>query len=68
MSFANIITQMRVSEGWTQGDLAGRVPCSPSLVSQWESGIRQPASAMLGRLADIFGCSVDELLGREARK
>ena len=50
--------------GMSQAELAKRVGVERSAVAKWESGKSLPQAAHLVKLAEIFGCSVDELLGR----
>ena len=36
-------------------------------VSGWETGYREPDLESLKRMADIFDCSIDELLGQKEK-
>lgn len=58
------IRQLREEREWRQADLAERLGVTASAVTQWERGQRVPDPAMLERIADTFGVSVDYLLGR----
>ena len=51
--------------GMSQAELAKRVGVERSAVAKWESGKSLPQAAHLVKLAEIFGCSVDEILGRK---
>ena len=64
MSFA----EMRKRAGISQVDLAKALGVTQSAVSQWEMGVTSPRQAMLLRLADVLGCTVDELLRGDAEK
>jgi transcriptional regulator with XRE-family HTH domain len=57
----------RRSRGLTQADVAPALGVSRSTVAQLESGMRALKAEELGRLADLFGCSPTELLGRSER-
>ena len=61
----NKIQEYRKRQKWTQEELAKRIGVERSAVAKWESGKSQPQTARLVALAEIFGCSVDELLGRK---
>lgn len=50
----------------TQEQLAERVGVSAQAVSKWENDLSCPDINLLPQLADIFGITVDELLGKEA--
>lgn len=60
----NKIREYRKQRKWTQDELAKRIGVERSAVAKWESGKSQPQAARLVALAEVFGCSVDELLGR----
>ena len=51
--------------GMSQAELANRVGVERSAVAKWESGKSLPQAAHLVKLAEIFGRSVDEILGRK---
>lgn len=46
------------------GQLGIKVGAAPTIVWQWEQGRHCPSALYLCRLADVFGCTVDDLLGR----
>ena len=50
----------------TQEQLAEKLGVTAQAVSKWENDQSCPDIAMLPQLAEIFGISTDELLGREA--
>lgn len=60
----NRIQEYRKQKKWTQEELARRLGVERSAVAKWESGKSQPQAARLVALAEIFGCTVDEILGR----
>lgn len=60
----NKIREYRKQQKWTQEELAKRLGVERSAVAKWESGKSQPQAARLVALAEIFGCTVDEILGR----
>ena len=60
----NKIREYRKQRKWTQEELAKRLGVERSAVAKWESGKSQPQAARLVALAEVFGCSVDEILGR----
>ena len=60
----NRIYEMRKNAGLTQADLAKALGVTDVAVSKWESGKQSPSSKTLSKLADFFGVSVDEVLGR----
>ena len=63
-----MIQKMRQRANIRQEDLAERLNIDRSTVAKWETGKATPRAALLPKLADILGCTVDELLrGGEAR-
>ncbi|MCQ5025489.1 helix-turn-helix domain-containing protein [Oscillibacter valericigenes] len=61
------IKELREAAGLTQRELAKRLGVSGPAVAQWETGENRPSTANLARLADVFDCSTDYILGRETR-
>ena len=48
----------------TQADLAEQLGISKSAISMYERGAREPELDLLQRMADLFGVSVNVMLGR----
>lgn len=61
---ARIIREKREALGLTQLELCKRLGIGTGQVYGWESGQHLPGAWSLCLLADEFGCTVDELLGR----
>lgn len=49
-------------------DIAPHIDVHPYTIGRWLSGDSEPGATALSRLADLFQCTVDELLGREVPK
>ena len=60
----NRIKELRKSKKLSQEQLAELVFVGQTAVSQWEKGKSFPSAETQGLLADVFGVSVDYLLGR----
>lgn len=58
------LKNLRKQRGITQRDLAKYLGVSISTFSGWETGVYEPDHAHLCKIADYFGVTVDELLGR----
>lgn len=61
------IKNRRLAMGLTQKQLAKKIGLNDSgggAISYWERGLYAPGAYSLCLLADAFGCTVDELLGR----
>lgn len=56
------LREMRQRAGLTQTELAKRMGVRANTVNQWESGIRHPDVMLAPKLADVLGCTLDELL------
>lgn len=63
--FANRLKELRSKYYWSQSQLAKRANVSKSLISSYENAERSPSIENLIKLADIFCCSTDYLLGIE---
>ena len=58
------IRARRLAMGVTQSELIEMMGRDGGQVSTWETGKFLPGAYSLCELADVFGCTVDELLGR----
>ncbi len=65
MNLNEFIRILRVQNNLTQRDLANKLNTTNSTICDWEKGRCEPSIYDLIKLADIFNCSVDYLLGRE---
>ena len=54
----------RKKHGYLQRTLSKELNLSASVISSYETGERTPSIQVLMELADLYGCSVDYLLGR----
>jgi transcriptional regulator with XRE-family HTH domain len=61
---AQRLKQLRLEKDLRQDQLAKLVHVEKSSISMYENDVRQPSYEVLLRYADIFGVSVDYLLGR----
>lgn len=64
MNLGNKINELRRSKNITQEALAAELGVTAAAVSKWEKGYTLPDILMLCALADYFGVTTDELLGR----
>lgn len=58
------IRKLRRSKNLTQTQLSGMLGVAQSTIVSWENGQRKPDIDSLMKMAEIFGVSTDELLGR----
>ena len=56
------IKGIRESKNLTQYDLAALIGVNRSSVAMWETGEAMPRADKLVKLAEILGCTVDDLL------
>ena len=63
MQIAKRIKELRIKKNMTQMNLADMIGVSYQAVSNWERGNAMPDISKLSELADIFECSIDDLLG-----
>lgn len=66
MNIAAALAAARINAGLTQTEAARRLGVDQSAVSFWESGKKHPRASMLVKIADLYCCSIDELMGRSA--
>ncbi len=61
MSIGNNIRNIRKEKGMTLQQIADIIGCSPQLISQYESGKRQPKLETKKKIADALGCEVSDI-------
>lgn len=64
MDFGKKINELRKSKNVTQDEMAAELGVTAAAVSKWENNYTLPDIMMLCALADYFGVTTDELLGR----
>ena len=60
------LKEIREARGITQRQAAIDLNMSPTVYNRYEKGLREPSNVVLIAIANYFGVSVDELLGRES--
>ncbi len=59
------IAELRRGHNMKQDELAEMLGVTPQAVSKWENGASMPDIALLPKIAEIFGVSIDELFGTD---
>lgn len=60
----NTIASERTRMGLSQSQLAEKMGRQRSTIARWESDPLSLSGSVLCELSDMFGCSIDYLLGR----
>ena len=68
MSIGEIIKEKRKQLGLSQRALAKKLGVPNVSLAKWECGMHIPNIYALWDLADFFGCTIDELCGRDPTK
>jgi len=63
LKFGESLKQLRQRRGLRQEDVAKMVGVERPTVANWERGTKQPGLETLIRLGQLFGVSLDELVG-----
>ena len=58
------IKNLRESKKLTQEELASKMNVERSTIAMWETGKAVPRTERLPQLAEVLGCSVDDLFKR----
>ncbi|HEY3368265.1 MAG TPA: helix-turn-helix transcriptional regulator [Symbiobacteriaceae bacterium] len=58
------LIELRKAAGLSQEELAERLGIIRSRLGNYELGDREPEFALMNRIADFFGITLDELVGR----
>lgn len=64
MAFVPHFKAARTARSITQADAAERIGIATSTLSKWENGETEPLASQLDAMADVYGVSVDQLMGR----
>ncbi len=62
MKITNNVKKLRQAAGMTQADLAARLGITTPSITKWEKGRSNPDLPNAFRLAEIFECSVSEIV------
>lgn len=62
----NRVKELRIAAKMTQADLAKQLDITTPSITKWEQGRSNPEISNAFKLADIFGVTLDYLLGRSA--
>ena len=61
--FRDNLRQRRRAANLSQKDLGDKLNVVQATIANWEKGRNEPSIAMLTKLADIFDCTLDDLVG-----
>lgn len=67
-TFGEILKSKRKANNWTQSELAKKLGTHQNMIALYERNKVNPTLFILTDLADIFECSLDELVGRVSPK
>lgn len=59
----NNIRVFRETAGLNQTELASLIGISSKTIARYETGLREPRSSDLLRIAKVLGCTTDDLIG-----
>ena len=68
VDFGEKIRHLRCGMGLTQVEISERLHISKAMISSYETGIRLPSYSVLMEFAQLFGVTVDYLLGFDRLK
>ena len=68
VDFGNTLKTLRLRENMTQAQLAQKLGLTKSVISAYETGLRQPSYDVLIHISKIFKVSTDYLLGVESQQ
>lgn len=63
-TFSGRLLQLRKSKGLSQESVAKEAGITSRTYQRYESGEREPVVSVLIRMADLYGVSIDYLVGR----
>lgn len=62
-----VISQKRIESGATQAEAAKKLGVAQNTLCQYETGARRVPAALLPRMAQLYGCTIEELYGLKAQ-
>lgn len=62
MTLQDKIKELRLTNDYTQNDLADALNISRPTLSRWETGVAEPSASDLKKISNLFNVSVDDLL------
>lgn len=62
------IKELRNEHNLTQSELAEKLGCTQSAIAFYEKGDRSPDNSTLIKMADLFDCTLDYLMGRTDKR
>ena len=65
LDYGKAMKEIRKVYGYTQAQLAKATNIVQPNISAWENNVNVPSIDFCVRLADFYGISIDELIGRE---
>lgn len=68
LNYGEALKYQREINGYTQMSLAKATGLKQQMISWWEAGKGLPNIDFCVRLADFYGISLDELVGRDTRE
>lgn len=68
MKLSEILKKLRISKGYSQGDVADYLQVNRASYSNYEQGRRDPDYQTIKKIADFYSVSTDLLLGRKDNK
>lgn len=60
--FGKNLKRARVRSGMSQRDLASRAGVAIATISRYESGEMNPSPRVINNVAEVFGCSIGDLI------
>lgn len=64
LNIGSKVTELRKQKKWSQADLAKAVSASRDIIGKYERNENAPSIEMAQKIADVFGVTVDYLLGK----
>lgn len=68
MNFGKRLAKLSLERGWSYYDVAKMAGMSPSTLYKYYTQFIMPGVDTLAALADVFGMTMDELIGRNVKE
>jgi transcriptional regulator with XRE-family HTH domain len=65
--FGQRVLELRKAHGWKQDELGEKLGTAGVIVGRYERGLMMPSIEVAQKMADVFGVTVDHLIGSQER-
>ena len=58
----NNLKEYRIKQNLSQEEMADKLGLTQGAIAQWELGITSPPTKKIAQVAELYGCTIEELI------